>query len=892
MLPGPLLVSLLLTLCASAPEELGPIAQAPAQAQSASRSAGVPRARATQKGEPAAKDKGASKPAAAPPAGRIRAPKGFRVDLLYSVSRETQGSWVNMTVDPKGRLIVSDQYGKLYRVVLPPIGGKSEDLRIEPIEVPIGEAQGLLWAFDSLYVVVNRGRKYDSSLYRVRDTDGDDRLDKVERLRKLNGSGEHGPHAVILAPDGRSLYVVAGNATQLPELTGSLVPRVWGEDNLLPRMVDGAGFMTGEKAPGGYICRVSPDGQVWDLVAMGFRNPFDIAFNRDGELFTYDSDMEWDVNTPWYRPTRVLHVTSGSEFGYRNGAGKWPAYTIDSLPATVDIGPGSPTGITFGYDARFPAKYREALYICDWSYGKLYAVHLQPSGSTYSGELEEFLAGTPLALTDIVVNPSDGAMYFAVGGRRTQSGLYRVTYDGPDSTAVAVPAEGRPTFEARALRHELERFHGRREPKAVGAAWPFLGHPERFIRWAARAAIEPQDPGLWRERAIAESSSPIATLNALLAVTQVSAQDPAHRRKGEPAPDPALRDRILAALDRLDWDRLDHARRLDLLRVYQVVLNRFGRPDEATVARLTRRLDPHYPAPTRELNAELAQLVVYLEAPSAAAKTVALLERAPTQEEQLDYARDLRVLRSGWTPELRQAFLSWFPRAAQFKGGNSLPGFMKNIRRDALANLSESDKERFKPILEAPTAPTSPSIAGPERKFVKKWTLDELVPMVESGLKGRDYERGRAMFAAAKCYACHRFNNEGGGLGPDLSGVAGRFSVRDLLESIAAPSKTISDQYQAVIIATADGKVVTGRIVNLNGSNLSICPDMLDPNRQINVRRENIDEMKPSPVSLMPEGLLDTLDRDEVLDLTAYLLSRGDRNDPMFKRAGIPSAAR
>ena len=111
------------------------------------------------------------------------------------------------------------------------------------------------------------------------------------------------------------------------------MPRVWGEDNLLPRMVDGSGFMADEKAPGGFICRVSPDGQTWDLVSMGFRNPFDIAFNRDGELFTYDSDMEWDVNTPWYRPTRVLHVTSGSEFGYRNGAGKWPAYTIDSLPA-------------------------------------------------------------------------------------------------------------------------------------------------------------------------------------------------------------------------------------------------------------------------------------------------------------------------------------------------------------------------------------------------------------------------------------------------------------------------------------------------------------------------------------------------------------------------------
>ena len=198
-------------------------------------------------------------------------------------------------------------------------------------------------------------------------------------------------------------------------------------------MVDGAGFMTNEKAPGGHIYRVSPDGKHWELVAMGYRNPFDIAFNRDGELFTYDSDMEWDVNMPWYRPTRVLHVASGGDYGYRNGSGKWPPYYIDSLPPVVNVGPGSPTGVTFGYGAKFPAKYQEALYLCDWSYGKLYALHLDPKGSTYTGELEEFLAGTPLALTDVVVNPKDGAMYFAVGGRNTQSGLYRVTYDGGES---------------------------------------------------------------------------------------------------------------------------------------------------------------------------------------------------------------------------------------------------------------------------------------------------------------------------------------------------------------------------------------------------------------------------------------------------------------------------
>src|SRR5205085_4427189 len=124
-----------------------------------------------------------------------------------------------MTYDPKGRLIVSDQYGKLYRVTPPALGGDPEGTKVEPIDVPLGEAQGLLWAFDSLYVVVNRGEKYDSGLYRVRDTNGDDTLDKVELLRRINGGGEHGPHAVLLSPDGRSLTVVCGDATRLMDVS-------------------------------------------------------------------------------------------------------------------------------------------------------------------------------------------------------------------------------------------------------------------------------------------------------------------------------------------------------------------------------------------------------------------------------------------------------------------------------------------------------------------------------------------------------------------------------------------------------------------------------------------------------------------------------------------------
>ena len=292
---------------------------------------------------------------------------------------------------------------------------------------------------------------------------------------------------------------------------------------------------------------------------MGYRNPFDIAFNRDGELFTYDSDMEWDVNTPVVsahaRLPRHQRLRVRLSQRLRQVAGLLPS---TACPPTVNVGPGSPTGVDLRLRrASSRRSTSEALYLCDWSYGKLYAVHLKPKGSTYTGELEEFVAGTPLPLTDIVVNPKDGAMYFTVGGRKTQSGLYRVTYVGDESTAEPVPAERRrrrgprPAARARAF-HGHARPEGRRRPPGRTSATP-TASSARPPGWPSSS----QDPATWRERALAETSSPAAALEALLALTHVTAQDPAHRRPGDPAPDPALRDRILAALDRLDWDKLD-----------------------------------------------------------------------------------------------------------------------------------------------------------------------------------------------------------------------------------------------------------------------------------------------------------------------------------------------
>src|SRR5262249_43824762 len=128
----------------------------------------------------------------------------------------------------------------------------------------------------------------------------------------------------------------------------------------------------------------------------------------------------------------------------------------DNLPPVLDIGPGSPTGVCFGYGAKFPAKYQNAFFICDWSYGKLYAVQLKPSGNTYTAEKEEFVTGTPLPLTDVVINPHDGAMYFTIGGRKTKSGLYRVTYIGNESTEPAKPEPQTETEEERDMKRRRQ----------------------------------------------------------------------------------------------------------------------------------------------------------------------------------------------------------------------------------------------------------------------------------------------------------------------------------------------------------------------------------------------------------------------------------------------------
>jgi putative heme-binding domain-containing protein len=823
----------------------------------------------------------------ATPVDRIKVAKGFRVELLYSVPNVEKGSWVNLALDDKGRILASDQYGGLYRFSPPPAGQPLDARAIEKVPAEIRAVNGMVWAFGALYASVNDYEDaIPSGLYRLTDSDGDDRLDKVELLREMQSGRDHGAHGLVKTPDGQGLYWITGNGIKLTDASRSRVPRVWDEDHLLPRMPDGRGHKRDVLAPGGIVYRVSPAGPDFEIVSVGYRNIFDGAVNRDGDLFTYDADMEYDFNTSWYRPTRVCHVTSGSEFGWRNGAGKRPEWYADNLPPVLNIGPGSPTGMTFGYGAKFPARYQEALFILDWSWGKVYAVHLTPSGATYTAEKEEFLSGAPLPVTDAIIHPADGAMYFAIGGRKVQSGLYRVTYVGGESTAVeSTPVESTKVAEHvpnrepnRALRERLEEFHGRVHPQAIEVAWPYLSHSDRFVRWAARTAIEHQPVEQWRERVLAESDAP-RQLEALLALARVAGVDPFHRQASDAPVDTALAVRILDALNRLDWNKLSHEQRLALVRTYEIVLNRFGRPEEAVVQRLLARLDPLFPAASRELNWLLCETLVYLQSAQVAGKALDLIDAAATQEEQIEYARSLRMLAAGWTPELRRRQFAWFQKAASFRGGASFDAFLAFIRADALATLDEKEKVALGDLINTPPVRRSP-LEGLSAMFAGRtphaWTLDELTEIAAGGLEHRNYENGRKMFGAAACFTCHRFHNEGGMTGPDLSSAGRRYAVRDLVDQIVNPSKEINEQFVPIVVRTKDEQLVQGVIVNLSGDSITVNTDPTDPNQRLSIDRKEVLSVEPSRISPMPVGLLNPLTKDEILDLVAYILSGGD----------------
>ncbi|MFP6737467.1 MAG: c-type cytochrome, partial [Planctomycetota bacterium] len=164
-----------------------------------------------------------------------------------------------------------------------------------------------------------------------------------------------------------------------------------------------------------------------------------------------------------------------------------------------------------------------------------------------------------------------------------------------------------------------------------------------------------------------------------------------------------------------------------------------------------------------------------------------------------------------------------------------------------------------------------------------EWTFNQLAAPIRQ-LEGRSFEVGKSVFKVSNCVACHRLNNEGQVFGPDLAKLdPKKRTAEHVLRSLLEPSKDIDEKFQTYALVLRTGMVVTGMIVEETAKQVKVIVNPLAKAAPAVVDKSAIVARRKLPNSIMPEGLLNRLSREEIIDLIAYVLSGGDAGSKLFK---------
>jgi putative heme-binding domain-containing protein len=948
-------------------------------------------------------------------AGRVQAgrprfttPPGFAVERVNPAGKTD--SYVVITFDSLGRLMVSKEQEPPRWLLDTDGDGILETEKIFSDEIV--NCQGLWWDDRTLYAVgTGKGGEglTGTGLYRLRDTNADDVADTFDRVTAITGNmGDHGPHAVRRGPDG-TLRLQVGNFSPVPpEMLdpGSPLRRL-DEGQLLESWFDPRGHAAGILAPGSQVYRYDADRKTFSSLFAGMRNAYDHAYNLAGEAFTFDSDMEWDVNLPWYKDVRTVHGVTGGDFGWRSGSRNLPAYYLETLPPVRDLGRGSPVGVETYQHYAYPRQYFDMLLEADWSRGRLLYTELTADGATYRArdDRAEFVHGEPLNITDLEVGP-DGHVYFSLGGRGTEGGVYRIRYTGapppaPDRTGIlsvvrqpqplsswgwasieAVKARlgGAFGFEleqlardasadvldrARAL-YEMQRhgapprpdvlaalardretavraavvyiaglqgesrkalaiaalrdgdpFVRRRalealivmgmEPEKAGFApvddiYGLLNDSDRFVRFAARLALERTPRHEWKDRVVADSSL-LAGIEGMVAYIRTATSDeelaPLFRKQ----------------LELMRRANLSVEHRLRLVRAFQLAAIKSSGVSPEMRAQVHHALAPQFPAADERLSRELALTLAYAGQPAAIGE---ILDAMPPGDQnpalQIHYLYALRAIREGWTADQRARLLDWFPKAVKWRGGASFAGYINLLFDASLPVFTDEERQlayqrvpEFAPLSAdeiaaagrgrqgggPPGAPApgaargtarAPAVAAVARAsalppLAKQEMFEDLVfnPGRGPGRGGQQQTdpiaAGRDVFEKA-CASCHRFGSAGADAGPELSETLARLSKRDFVEGMFFPSKAIDARYRSTSLELADGPSLTGLVVAEDAQKIVLKIADAAPTE---VPKARVKARRTVNESIMPETAIDRFSLNDLRNLLAFLGSTPPR---------------
>lgn len=344
--------------------------------------------------------------------GGFKVPAGFEVSIF--AGDDLAHDIYTMTTDAQGRIVVA---GRGYVKVLHDMDGDGRaDRATDFAAAPKSGARGMYFDGNQLIATGDNGLKV------YRDEDGDGIADgKPVKIFHVAKDGEHTANGLVKGPDGW-LYVMCGN-----------------DAGISHQHATGPGSPIKTNVVAGALVRVSPDLQRSEVVAHGFRNPYDIDFDSRGMVFTYDADGERDHHLPWYAGSRIFDIASGMEHGWilKGWGHSWsrPESNFDNVPRVFEVGRGSPTGVKVYQHHQFPEHYRNGLFAICWSFGRVYYFPLNRSGATVESKMEIFMESATeagFAPVDAVVGPQ-GDLFVAMGGRGTMGTVYKVSYPRSDS---------------------------------------------------------------------------------------------------------------------------------------------------------------------------------------------------------------------------------------------------------------------------------------------------------------------------------------------------------------------------------------------------------------------------------------------------------------------------
>ncbi|MGC1273730.1 MAG: hypothetical protein WBC44_08495 [Planctomycetaceae bacterium] len=379
-----------------------------------------------------------------------------------------------LTIDEAGRIAVSGP-GYIRLLVDHNRDGRADE-GVTFADGPRTGAQGLCFDGHDLLAVG------DGGLLRYRDLDGDRHADGPPvRLLPLKTGGEHHAHAIRRGPDGW-WYLICGNDTGVTArtITSPTSPVLEPEAGVLLR-----------------FHYVSDENVVRDVevVADGLRNAYDFDFTAGGDPVTYDSDDEREVSLPWYRPTRVFRLTPGSHAGWISRSWKRPDAFPEMPEVLASLGRGSPTGVLVARHQAWPPPFRNAVIVCDWTFGRVVAIPMDDRDRP--GRPIELLtaSGTAgFAPTDVAAAP-DGSLLISAGGRGTTGTVYRLQYTGRVDAGSSPSAVDAASSQARrkAL-EELAESLSLRENQTYGRSLvelvvPALSEGEPNLRKAAMHVV-------------------------------------------------------------------------------------------------------------------------------------------------------------------------------------------------------------------------------------------------------------------------------------------------------------------------------------------------------------------------------------------------------------------